>query len=131
MSFDIPGFCRYLRANVSPAQFGVGQCARYVRVALAHAGLVPASHPVSAKDWGPTLESLGFRPTDSDGSDARAGDVAVIEPPRGERHGHIAGFDGTNWISDFVQMRGLYPGPAYREQRVPFVVYRWDAQPPA
>lgn len=127
MTFDKSRFCRFLRANVSPAQFGEGKCARYVRVALADAGLVPASHPVSAKDWGPTLESLGFIATDSDGSDARPGDVVVIQPPRGERHGHIAGFDGTNWISDFVQMRGLYPGPAYRAEEPDFTIYRWPA----
>jgi hypothetical protein len=122
--FDKARFGRFLRRNVAPAQFGVGQCARYVRLALADAGLVPARHPVSAKDWGPTLESLGFAATDSDGTDARLGDVVVIQPPRGERHGHIAGFDGTHWISDFVQMRGLYPGPAYRVEQPAFVIYR-------
>ncbi len=125
--FDKQRFGSFLRQNVSAAQFGEGKCALHVRLALADAGLVPASHPVSAKDWGPTLEGLGFKATDSDGTDPRSGDVMVIQPPDGEEHGHIEGFDGTEWISDFVQKRGFWPGPAYREEEPDFVVYRWPA----
>ncbi len=69
-AFDRQRFASYLRDNVSPAQFGEGKCALHVRLALAAAGLVPESHPVSAKDWGPTLEALGFARLQGDASDA-------------------------------------------------------------
>jgi hypothetical protein len=52
-------------------------------------------------------------------------DVVVILQPYegGSRAGHIAGYDGRKWISDFVQ-RDFWSGPGYRKQRPPYVVYR-------
>jgi hypothetical protein len=126
-TFDPQRFVSYLRDNVSPAQFGEGKCTLHVRLALAAAGLVPASHPVSAKDWGPTLEALGFAPMQGDASDAQLGDVAVIQATSDCGDGHIEGCDGTEWISDFVQQRGFWPGPSYRAEKPAFVLYRWPA----
>jgi hypothetical protein len=125
VAFDKQRFVSYLRANVSPAQFGEGKCALHVRLALAAAGLVPAAHPVSAKDWGPTLETLGFVVLHGDAADAQLGDIAVIQGTSGSTDGHIEGYDGTEWISDFVQKRGFWPGPTFRAEQPPFVLYRW------
>jgi hypothetical protein len=126
-TFDKQRFASWLRANVSPAQFGEGKCALHVRLALAAAGLVPESHPVSAKDWGPTLEALGFNPVQGDDPDAVLGDVAVIQSTSDCRDGHIEGYDGTEWISDFVQKRGFWPGPTYRAETPAYIIYRWPA----
>jgi hypothetical protein len=52
------------------------------------------------------------------------GDVAIIEPTEhGNPAGHIEGFDGKAWISDFVQS-GFWPGPAYSKEEPSYVVYR-------
>jgi len=124
-AFDRQRFVSYLRDNVSPAQFGEGKCALHVRLALADAGLVPESHPVSAKDWGPTLETLGFTQVPGDDSEAVLGDIAVIQATSDSEHGHIEGYDGTEWISDFVQKRGFWPGPTFRAEKPAFVLYHW------
>ena len=91
--FDKQRFVTFLRANVSPQQFGEGRCAKFVRLALADAGLVPASHPVSAKDWGPTLVSLGFVELAAGDTDYQLGDVAVIQGTSESKDGHIQGYD--------------------------------------
>jgi hypothetical protein len=124
-SFDKQRFVSFLRETVSPVQFGQGKCSHHVRSALAAAGLVPATHPSSAKDWGPTLETLGFTPFRGDNADAIRGDIAVLQPTSDAKHGYIQVYDGTEWISDFVQKRGFWPGPSFRAEQPAFVLYRW------
>jgi hypothetical protein len=52
------------------------------------------------------------------------GDIVVIEPTKhGNPAGHIAGFDGKIWISDFTQ-RCFWPGPVYEKEKPRYVVYR-------
>lgn len=52
------------------------------------------------------------------------GDIVVMEPTEhGNQAGHIAGYDGKNWISDFVQ-RGFWPGNSYAKEKRGYVVYR-------
>jgi len=41
---------------------------------------------------------------------AQQGDIAVIQPTSaGNCAGHIEGYDGSAWISDFIQS-GFWPG---------------------
>jgi hypothetical protein len=124
--FDKQRFVTFLRANVSPQEFGEGRCAKFVRLALADAGLVPASHPVSAKDWGPTLVSLGFAELAAGDTAYQLGDVAVIQGTSESKDGHIQGYDSAarQWISDFVQKRDFWPGPSFRNEKPAVVVYR-------
>ncbi len=123
--FDSQVFVTFLRANVSPLPFGAGKCALHVRLALKQAGLEPLLQPISAKDWGKTLLALGFGIGPVDAMDAVSGDIAVIQATSDSIHGHIQGFDGRQWISDFVQKRGFWPGPKFRDERPGFVIYRW------
>ncbi len=53
------------------------------------------------------------------------GDIMVMEPWSGNAvdAGHIAGYDGQQWISDFIQ-RDFWAGPAYRKVRPQYAVYR-------
>ena len=52
------------------------------------------------------------------------GDIVVMEPTEhGNQAGHIAGYDGKNWISDFVQ-RGFWQGNSYAKEKRGYVVYR-------
>ncbi|TAN61305.1 MAG: hypothetical protein EPN20_12620 [Magnetospirillum sp.] len=100
------------------------KCATRVRESLEAGGLDVTGHPRDAKDWGPTLEKNGFTPVDEKSYRPEKGDVVVIQPyPGGNESGHIAAYDGKQWISDFKQ-RDMWGGQGYRTQQPPHVVYR-------
>jgi len=99
-----------------------GRCAQYTRQAI-EAGGVPLLRHGSAKDYGASLLAAGFVALDFTPLNYEPGDVVVIDGFEGHPHGHMAMYNGTNWVSDFVQ-RDLYPGRAYRHHRPPFTVYR-------
>lgn len=124
MAIDVNQFAIHLRSN---AQHGSQQqCAKFVRLALQDAGAKTVSHPRDAKDWGPTLLRNGFHTVTVEKPETflpMKGDVAVIQPTSSGGSGHIQGFDGKNWISDFVQT-GFWPGQSYRTERPSHVVYR-------
>ena len=86
-------------------------------------GGVPLAHTPEARNMGTALEAAGFRQTDSA---PQRGDVVVIQPAPGHPEGHAAIYDGQHWISDFKQLHGLYPGPAYRNAQPPYKIYRHD-----
>ncbi len=115
-------FAKSLRDNALPP-FGKGLCATYVRKALEAAGGDTTGHPVNARDWGPTLEKMGFAVVDPKDYTAQRGDVIVIQSTSTSKPGHIEGYDGKNWISDFVQP-ALWPGPSYREEKPAYKIYR-------
>ena len=108
-----------------------GQCALYVRKALAAGGLTSfdSTHPVDAKDYGPYLGSAGFSEVSTGGYTPQEGDVAVFQPYAGDPNnaGHIQIYDGSHWVSDFVQSGnyGIYPGPGYQSAQASYAVYRW------
>ncbi|MFS7738609.1 hypothetical protein ACJ8A8_04510 [Klebsiella pneumoniae] len=37
----------------------------------------------------------------------------------------MAMFNGTHWVSDFVQERGFYPAQIYHDQNIPYTLYRY------
>lgn len=98
------------------------RCAEYVRKAI-RAGGVDVRNTHDAKDYGPALESAGFRAI-GPGQHIIEGDVAVIQPyPGGNTSGHMAIYDGSTWFSDFRQ-RDMWGGPGYRTQQPAYVIYR-------
>lgn len=127
MPFDIDTFATKLRENAHKVGFGNGECAKFVRIALDAGGADTSAHLVAAKTYGPVLVKNAFRELSVDTPETfrfMKGDIVVMEPPKtGRQEGHIAGYDGKNWISDFVQ-NGFWPGPAYRKERPAYVVYR-------
>ena len=53
------------------------------------------------------------------------GDIRVFPNyPVGTPHGHIDMFNGTKWVSDFIE-QGDYPGRGYRTHYTPFNIFRW------
>ena len=109
--YDVKAATDYLRAHAhSPSQ---GQCARAVREALEAGGLCTDGRPGSAKDYDSFLPSLGFYEVDPNNYIPQAGDIVVHEAKEGHEHGHIAMYDGSDWISDFIQ-RDMFGGSAYR-----------------
>ena len=126
MAVDLNLFVKTLRANAGARS--QGRCARFVRLALEAGGACTKGHPGFALHWGPKLIEIGFQPLIlADPPDRYApapGDVVIFQPPRlGHPAGHIQAFDGAHWISDFIQ-RDFWPGPRYRKERPPCVIYR-------
>lgn len=129
-SFDKAKFGQHLRDNALPP-FGKGHCAEFVRKAMEAAGMNTGGRPLFAKNYGPFLISAGFSAiyTDQHAPDApadyvpQAGDIVVLDGTSKSKPGHIEGYDGTNWISDFVQ-RDMWPGPSWRAEKSLYAIYR-------
>lgn len=99
-------------------------CARHYRPGGAN---LHGAYPGIGKLFGPTLMMLGFHEITVDNPDTfpfMTGDVMVMEPYTDSTAGHVAGYDGKNWISDFVQ-RDFWAGKDYRSQRPHYAVYRY------
>ena len=118
-------------------KYGESNCARYVKKALIAGGAsVKNSGIESAKNYGPWLLENNFKVVDnvttvrSGGvftiSDQQAGDVVVIQAAPHHVHGHMAMFNGTHWVSDFVQEKGFYPAQIYRDQNIAYQLYRYS-----
>lgn len=121
MPFDKAAFAKHLSDNAQAAS--TGKCARYVREALEAGGLNTSARPVSAKDYGPFLVGLGFMEQGAQAYVATQGDIVVLPGNASSAHGHIAGYDGSIWISDFKQS-DMYGGPAFRKAGT-YKIYRY------
>lgn len=84
-------------------QSSTSRCARSIRMALQSAGAKIQSHPVAASDWGNTLVSLGYREITPAFDNPKEGDIYIIHRTQKHQYGHIAGYSGSNWVSDFKQ----------------------------
>ena len=117
---DANAFLKALDANAQPSS--ISRCARYVDAALNDyvdaGGTLPSGpcpdcgdgHPIDAADFGPWLIShegcvpVGSVPAGSSyWPVSQAGDIAVFGSTTAHSHGHIAAWDGTQWVSDFKQ----------------------------
>jgi hypothetical protein len=96
----------HLNSHAQP--HSLGRCAEYVRKAVEAGGVTLHHHP-SAKDYGPSLMSVGFHKIVATRANAhyqhQAGDVVVTQPITGHPHGHMAMFNGTEWISDLKEKK--------------------------
>lgn len=130
MAVDLEKFTAHLRLHADKGPPGKGRCGEYVRKALQAGGAnFNGAYPLVGKAYGPALERLGFHRIPVPNPDAFRfikGDVMVMEPYHGGKSnaGHVAGYDGRDWISDFVQ-RDFWAGPGYRKQRPRYAVYRY------
>jgi hypothetical protein len=123
-SFNLATFALVLRQRAN--RWGVTECARYVRIALCRAGLTAAcGSGKNAGLWDGYLLGLGFTevahgitskryvdenlagtephfvPTPPATSfTLQIGDIAVMQYGG---NGHVCAWDGTDWISDFIQ----------------------------
>lgn len=114
------------RLDSHAAVKSAGSCAMFVRQAIL-AGGVNVAHAHYAKDYGSALVASGFVQVLAP-SAYQAGDIAIIQPVKGHPAGHMAMYDGQQWVSDFKQRRGLYPGEEYRRERPAFRIYRYQSK---
>jgi uncharacterized Zn-binding protein involved in type VI secretion len=113
---------KHLSANAAPKS--QGKCAKYVRQAMEAGGMDTTGRPVSAKDYGPFLDKKGFAKVSPENYVPQKGDVVVIQPYKGGSvHGHIAMYDGQQWVSDFKQ-KDMWGGSGYRNNQPPHQIYR-------
>lgn len=106
---NIDAFIAELQRNAHNSS--TGRCAQYVRRALDAGGADTTGHPVSASDYAPVLLQNCFVEISTDGYIPQRGDIYIISRFANHIHGHIAGYDGTQWISDFKQAHAnIYHG---------------------
>ena len=79
-----------------------GNCAKYVANALQNAGF-SFNRQTSAYMYhtNGTLTGMGFSLIN--GGSPKKGDVYVEDRTNTHIHGHIAIYNGSNWVSDFIQ----------------------------
>lgn len=122
-SFDIYAAVNYLSSNALNSS--AGACAKYVRLALEAGGLSTEGRPGSASGYDSYLPRIGFSVvTSSSGYTPQSGDIIVHEATSGHEHGHIAMYDGSRWISDFIQT-DMFGGSAYRNSK-DYTILRWN-----
>lgn len=102
----------------------IHRCGEYTRQAI-EAGGVTLDRHADAKDYGSSLESVGFSrvadPSSMNGYAPQRGDVAVFGAPGGSGSGHMQMYNGSQWVSDFRQNNFL-PGRKYGG--TPYTIYR-------
>lgn len=96
------------------------KCARNVRIALQTAGADVTNHPIAAANWGRTLEKNGYKQIKPAFNNPQKGDIYIIDSTSNHVYGHIAGYTGSEWISDFRQ--NSYA--VYKEKDVEYHYYR-------
>jgi RHS repeat-associated protein len=94
---------QWMRQNAHEASRG--QCARYCRLGLEAAGFDSSGRPASAGDYGPFLKSRGAGEVSKTDYAPQMGDIVVFGKNEAHPHGHMAVFDGDQWISDFKQKK--------------------------
>ena len=113
-SYDIEKAVAWL--NSKGLDSSIHKCAQYVREAIEAGGLSTEGRPNSAKDYDWFLPMLGFATVPKEGYAPKKGDVVVLQnTSTSSEHGHIAMYNGTQWISDFKQS-DFWGGSAYRNK---------------
>jgi hypothetical protein len=134
---DIDGATTFLDKKTEGRPLGgKGECATYVREAIAAGGVIvakPNGDPLGpAKEYYDDLEKYFEKvtPTPPPDYSPQKGDIAVFKPPPVHKNQDQM-YNGKQWVSDFKQPNGFWPGPDYRGQKPPYVVYRpKDWKPP-
>ncbi len=122
MPFNKDNAVKHIISAVEPSS--TGNCAKHTRLAI-EAGGVIITRSQKAKDYGGSLIKAGFKELLSTTINYEKGDVVVIDGFAGNDNGHMAMYDGSVWISDFMQ-NGLYPGSGYRTHKPSFIIYRYS-----
>ena len=101
----------------------VGMCALYVRKAIMTGG-IPIYMGGDAWCYKYTLPILNFHQVGKK-SEREVGDIVVFQPIGGRRFGHIAIWNGSQWVSDFKQ-RNLIVHSDYLNDGCEYAIYRRD-----
>lgn len=112
---------KYATEHAEPKS--VGLCALYVRKAI-NAGGIPLYKCGSAWHYRYVLPILNFAVKEVN-DELKIGDIVVFQPIGGRKYGHIAIWNGTQWVSDFKQ-RNLIVHSDYTKEGAEYHIYRRD-----
>ena len=99
----------------------VGLCAKYVRKGIV-AGGIPLYQGGDAWSYKYLLPLLGFKKIE-DINDKKVGDIVVFQPIGKRYFGHIAMWNGRQWISDFKQ-RSIIVHSDYSKDDCEYTIFR-------
>ena len=105
-----------------------GLCAQYVRKALEAGGCCTWGHPFTAKGYYEFLTALDFSKIPQKGYSPKKGDIVVFNATKGHPYGHIAIWNGKQWVSDFLQ-NNFYVAHNYKQAN-DYQVFRMDKDTP-
>jgi len=91
-------------------------CALYVRYAIEGGGITVGHEGKrgSAYMYKDILPDLGFKEVSTTNYTPKKGDIAVFPAVSGHKDGHIAMYNGTQWVSDFKQQT-FWAAEAYKK----------------
>lgn len=112
---------RYATDNASKKS--VGLCAMYVRKAMI-AGGIPLYQGGNAWHYKYLLPVLNFEEIDKK-KEKKVGDIVVFQPIGQRRFGHIAIWNGRQWVSDFKQ-RSIIVHSDYTKKECEYAIFRRD-----
>ena len=128
---NIPNFLKQMNDGTHGSTTSGHNCAQAVKNGLTAGGLNGNSLHNGPQNYGPGLQSMGFNPIPYTGSqNLLPGDVMIFQPWPGKPggSGHIQVWNGSQWVSDFMQpnMSNGYPGPGsiYQKNGSTFQLYR-------
>ena len=99
----------YITKNAAPNSRTM--CAGYVIKAMWHGGCPIGLIPAYA--YNKTLPQMGFEEISVKGYKPKKGDISVVPSNSSHPFGHIAVYNGQQWVSDFKQNH-ILPSKAYR-----------------
>ena len=99
----------------------VGLCAKNVRKGII-AGGIPLYQGGDAWSYKYLLPILGFKEIE-DVNDKKVGDIVVFQPIGKRYFGHIAMWNGKQWVSDFKQ-RSIIVHSDYRKDGCEYSIFR-------
>lgn len=112
--------------NHAAGRHSQGRCARFVNDAIVAGGARNYGRG-HAYQTGRSMLAAGFHDVTGGATSPfdivpEPGDVVVFDRRRGHEYGHVAMWNGTEWVSDFHQEKGILVSDAYRSGG--FRVYR-------
>jgi hypothetical protein len=122
---DIDKFVQWLDSNAQATS--QHSCAKAVRKGLEAGGVDTSNRPQYAKDYGPFLEKNGFIRISDENYSPQKGDMVVFQPGPNP-YGHIQVWNGSTWVSDFIQKPDKIS--PYSNQTPVYNIYRQNVQDP-
>ena len=110
---------RYATENAEKKSIGL--CAMYVRKAMI-AGGIPLYQGANAWQYKYLLPILRFEEIDKN-EEKKVGDIVVFQPIGKRRFGHIAIWNGKQWVSDFKQ-RSIIVHSDYTKKECEYAIFR-------
>jgi len=121
--YDIEKAVEHL--NKQAKSKSIERCALYVRQAINAGGIFGLNGHAMTYYNEKKLEIAGFTKIGDDinSIELKKGDIVAFAAVKGHSYGHIAMWNGEQWVSDFKQ-KSFWVAPQYEKEKK-YVLYRW------